>query len=40
MKGIIDGQAEAVFITNTSIPAKVGKKKKKNRVNLVKKLSI
>jgi hypothetical protein len=28
MKGIIDGQAQAVFITNISIPAKSAKKKK------------
>ncbi|RHZ36218.1 hypothetical protein [endosymbiont GvMRE of Glomus versiforme] len=28
MKGIIDGQAEAVFITNVSIPARLAKKKK------------
>ena len=32
MKGIIDGQAEAVFITNVSIPAKVAKKKKQGKI--------
>jgi len=31
MKGIIDGQAQAVFITNTSIPAKTVKKPKNNK---------